>query len=106
MFMQVCAGGRIFMKTQFFFTPGELPDNYHQVQHAHPQASGVLAVNAAFLGDSQRHAKLLALHRRSVNILLSGIIAGALDHHQCGHRCMRRDVLWQVLQPAHPRSPP
>lgn len=30
--LQVCAGGRTFIKTEFFFKHGELPDNYHQVK--------------------------------------------------------------------------
>lgn len=32
--LQVCTGGRTFLKTEFFFKPGELPDNYHQVHPA------------------------------------------------------------------------
>ena len=34
--VQVSTGGRSYVKTQYFFKPGQLPDNYHQVLRMTP----------------------------------------------------------------------
>ena len=48
--VQVSNGGRMFVKTRYFFKAGELPHNYHQVSCTATPLERQCAPTAAYLG--------------------------------------------------------